>query len=39
MVKTFAEALMGAEADALRGAAFRERTSERANCRNGSRDS
>jgi len=38
MVKTFAEALIGAEADALRGTAFRERTMERANCRNGSRE-
>jgi transposase-like protein len=38
MVKTFAEALMGAEADALCGAAFRERTSERVNRRNGYRE-
>ena len=38
MVKTFAEALMGAEADALCGATFRERTSERVNRRNGYRE-
>jgi len=38
MVKTFAEALMGAEADALCGAAFRERSAERVNRRNGYRE-
>lgn len=38
MVKTFAETLMGAEADALCGAAFRERTGERVNRRNGYRE-
>ena len=38
MVKSFAEALMGAEADALCGAAFGERTSERVNRRNGYRE-
>jgi putative transposase len=38
MVKSFAETLMGAEADALCGAAFRERTSERVNRRNGYRE-
>lgn len=38
MVKSFAEALMGAEADALCGAAFRERTGERVNRRNGYRE-
>ena len=37
MVKTFAEALMGAEADALCGASFRERSGERVNRRNGYR--
>jgi len=37
MVKSFAEALMGAEADALCGAAFRERSGERTNRRNGYR--
>ena len=31
MVRTFAESLMGAEADALCGAAFRERSGERVN--------
>jgi putative transposase len=35
MVKSLAEALMGAEADALCGAAFRERSGERVNRRNG----
>jgi putative transposase len=38
MVRSFAEALMGAEADALCGAAFRERTDERVNRRNGYRE-
>jgi putative transposase len=38
MVRTFAEALMGAEADALCGAAFRERSAERVNRRNGYRE-
>lgn len=38
MVKSFAEALMGAEADALCGAAFRERSDERVNRRNGYRE-
>jgi len=38
MVKTFAETLMGAEADALCGAAFRERSGERVNRRNGYRE-
>jgi transposase-like protein len=38
MVRTFAEALMGAEADALCGAAFRERSEERVNRRNGYRE-
>lgn len=38
MVKSFAEALMGAEADALCGAAFRERSGERVNRRNGYRE-
>ncbi len=38
MVRTFAESLMGAEADALCGAAFRERSGERANRRNGYRE-
>jgi putative transposase len=37
MVQTFAEALMGAEADAVCGAAYGERSSERANIRNGYR--
>ena len=37
MVKSFAEALMGAEADALCGAPFRERSGERVNRRNGYR--
>ena len=35
MVSTFAEALMGAEADAVCGAPFGERSSERTNTRNG----
>ena len=38
MVKSFAEALMGAEADAVCGAAFRERSGERVNRRNGYRE-
>jgi putative transposase len=38
MVRTFAESLMGAEADALCGAGFRERTGERVNRRNGYRE-
>jgi len=38
MVRTFAEALMGAEADALCGAPFRERSEERVNRRNGYRE-
>jgi len=37
MVTTFAEALMGAEADAVCGAPFGERSSERTNTRNGYR--
>ena len=37
MVTTFAEALMGAEADAVCGAAYGERSEERANTRNGYR--
>jgi transposase-like protein len=37
MVSTFAEALMGAEADAVCGAPFGERSSERSNTRNGYR--
>ncbi len=37
MVQTFAEALMGAEADAVCGAAYGERSDERANTRNGYR--
>jgi putative transposase len=37
MVQTFAEALMGAEADAVCGAPFGERCSERTNIRNGYR--
>jgi putative transposase len=35
MVQDFAEALMGAEADALCGAGYRERSAERLNTRNG----
>ena len=38
MVSSFAEALMGAEADALCGAGYRERSPERVNIRNGYRD-
>jgi transposase-like protein len=38
MVKDFAEALMGAEVDALCGAAYGERSPERANRRNGYRE-
>jgi putative transposase len=37
MVTTFAEALMGAEADAVCGAPFGERSEERRNTRNGYR--
>jgi putative transposase len=37
MVQTFAEALMGAEADAVCGAAYGERSDERTNIRNGYR--
>jgi putative transposase len=37
MVKTFAEALMGAEAEAVCGAGYGERSSERVNTRNGYR--
>ncbi len=37
MVKTFAETLMSAEADAVCGAGYGERSSERANTRNGYR--
>jgi putative transposase len=37
MVTTFAQALMGAEADAVCGAPFGERSSERSNTRNGYR--
>ncbi len=38
MVRTFIDALMGAEADALCGAAYGERSPERVNRRNGYRD-
>lgn len=38
MVSTFAQALMGAEADAVCGAGYGERTEERTNSRNGYRD-
>ena len=38
MVKTFAEALMGAEADAICGAPYGERSAERTNKRNGYRE-
>lgn len=38
LVRTFAETLMGAEADALCGAAFRQRSDERTNRRNGYRE-
>ena len=37
MVQTFAEALMGAEADAVCGAGYGERSQERTNIRNGYR--
>src|SRR5512142_1046723 len=37
MVQTFAEALMGAEADAVCGAGYGERSPERTNTRNGYR--
>jgi transposase-like protein len=37
MIKTFADALMAAEADAICGAGYRERTTERVNRRNGYR--
>jgi hypothetical protein len=38
MVQDFAEALMGAEADALCGASYGERSPERVNIRNGYRE-
>ena len=38
MVRSFAEALMGAEADALCGAAYGEQAAERTNRRNGCRE-
>ena len=38
MVQEFAEALMGAEADALCGAPYGERSPERVNIRNGYRE-
>jgi putative transposase len=38
MVQDFAEALMGAETDALCGAAYGERSPERVNIRNGYRE-
>ena len=38
MVKTFAEALMGAEADAICGAPYGQPSEDRANYRNGYRD-
>ena len=38
MVRSFAETLMSAEADALCGAAYGERSEERVNRRNGYRD-
>ncbi|MHB8762002.1 MAG: IS256 family transposase [Coriobacteriia bacterium] len=38
MLKVFAEELMGAEADAICGAGFRERSDERVNRRNGYRE-
>ena len=38
MVKTFAEALMGAEADAICGAPYGQPSEERVNYRNGYRD-
>src|SRR5918995_2712020 len=37
MIKTFAEALMGADADAVCGAEYRARSTERTNSRNGYR--
>jgi len=37
MIKTFADALMSAEADAVCGAGYGERSSERVNSRNGYR--
>jgi transposase-like protein len=37
LLKTFVEALMGAEADAICGAGYRERSAERTNSRNGYR--
>src|SRR5215211_3055508 len=37
MIKTFADALMSAEADAVCGAAYRQRSDERVNSRNGYR--
>jgi putative transposase len=37
MIQTFAEALMGAEAEALCNAGYRERTPDRTNSRNGYR--
>jgi hypothetical protein len=37
MIKTFAEALMGADADAVCGAEYRARSAERTNSRNGYR--
>jgi putative transposase len=37
MVQTFAEALMGAEADAVCGAGYGERSDQRTNTRNGYR--
>jgi putative transposase len=37
MIKQFAEPLMSAEADAVCGAGYRERSSERVNSRNGYR--
>ena len=38
MIRAFAQALMGAEADALCGAGYGERSDERVNSRNGYRD-
>jgi hypothetical protein len=38
MVQAFAEALMGAEADAVCGAGYGERSDQRANTRNGHRE-
>ncbi|KAA1003472.1 IS256 family transposase, partial [Pseudonocardia sp. EV170527-09] len=37
MIKQFAETLMAAEADAMCGAGYRERSAERVNSRNGYR--